>query len=407
MEMPNRIDTATQFHSVSRNRINTETLASSLAIFWLIALVLGCSPVAPSSSITVAVEPPHDGTTALSSQSFGIVVTADQVTAANLAQWKATRSPVVLKINSVVNHGKDREAALAIDQAELQLDYFIEVARCPEMAAQHPEWMASLQGHPEWRTLFPDVAKPTARQVIKTQPWVPILYREAFDAHVARIKSLLKNKPSAKRIWLNDLQAAPSACGCGHPLCRWTADYGPIKTATPLDENAAAEFVVAIKQFSAGAEIIPIFAGECEKEDKDSVCCGVACFEGKCWKAFTRQLDAVAKTNPTIGVACFYREFDRDLPRYEKTAGWIQYTLDSFSTMPSKRDGVGVPAGRLIAVLQGWDVSSAQLEAQIERVKETKALGYLVSLCPIDQSWQPVVYDLPESVVTDKKHDKK
>jgi hypothetical protein len=380
-----------------------KALANLLGLYGLIALLLGCQPVAPSSSNNSSDEPSLGAKTAASSQSYGIVVTAEQVTAANLAQWKATRSPVVLKIDSVANHQQDREAALAIDQAELQLDYFIEVARCPELAAQHPEWMASLQGHPGWRTQFPDLAQPTARQVIKNQPWVPILYRESFDAHVARIQSLLKDKPPAKRIWLNDLQGAPSACGCGHPLCRWTADYGPIKTATPLDQNAAAEFVAAVRQLSAGAEIIPIFVGECEEEDKHTVCCGVACFEGKCWKEFTKQLDAVAKTSPTIGVACFYREFNRDLPRYDKAAGWIDYTLDSFSTMPAKRDGVGVPAGRLIAVLQGWDVSSIQLESQIERVKETEAIGYLVALCPIDQNWQPVVFDLPASVVTDKK----
>ena len=36
------------------------------------------------------------------------------------------------------------------------------------------------------------------------------------------------------RRFLNDLQAAPSACGCGNTFCRWTPDYGPIRTATEL-----------------------------------------------------------------------------------------------------------------------------------------------------------------------------
>jgi hypothetical protein len=325
------------------------------------------------------------------------VVTADQVNAANLATWQAQQNPVALKIDSVANHAADLDAAVAIENAGLQLDYFIEVARCPEMAAAHPEWMASLQGHPEWRRSFPEVPEPNDRQVIKNSPWVPILYRETFDAHVTRIKDLLERKPAPTRIWLNDLQAAPSACGCGHPLCRWTADYGPIKTATPLGHTAAAEFVIAIKQLATNSEIIPIFVSECEREDKDSVCCGVACFEGKCWKDFTRQLDALAAKSPNIGVACFYREFDRDLPRYAKPAGWIHYTLDSFSSMPPQRDGTGVPAERLIAILQGWDVSPEQLAAQIERVNETDARGYLVALCPIEQDWQPVVFDIPQS----------
>lgn len=401
--MPNSSCSEWGIGSASRKPRTARVLASLLLGIWITAAVLGCTPDASSSSNMTSVGSNLDTKTAATVQSYGVVVTAEQVTAANLAQWQATQNPVVLNINSIDNHKQDRAAALAIAQAGLQLDYFIEVARCPELAALHPEWMASLQGHGGWRNQFPEVAHPNARQVIKNQPWVPILYRESFAAHVARIKSLLEDKPPAKRIWLNDLQGAPSACGCGHPLCRWTADYGPIKTATPLDENAAAEFVAAISELSVGVEVIPIFVGECEEEDKETVCCGVACFEGKCWKEFTKQLDAVAKTSPTIGVACFYREFDRDLPRYDQTAGWIRYTLDSFSAMPAKRDGVGVPTGRLVAVLQGWDVSSIEMEAQIERVRENKAQGYLVALCPINQSWQPVVFDLPESIVTEKK----
>ena len=69
--------------------------------------------------------------------------------------------------------------------------------------------------------------------------------------------------------------------------------------------------------------------------------------------------------------------------------------------MPQKRNGTGVPAERLIAILRGWDVTPEQLAAQIERVKETTAQGYLIVLCPIEQSWQPVLFDLPESVVID------
>lgn len=386
--------------SARHNALVRTCLATTIALCLLMVLIPGC---VPSTSKKKSAQPPSATAITQSNKSYGVVVTADQVNATNLADWKAQQNPVALKIDSSTNHVADLEAANAIQNAGLQLDYFIEIARCPEMAAAHPEWMASLQGHPEWRRLFPDVPEPNARQVIKNSPWVPILYRETFDAHVARIKALLKGKPSAARIWLNDLQAAPSACGCGHPLCRWTADYGPIKTATPLGHKAAAEFVVAAKQLAPSSEIIPIFAGECERADKDTVCCGVACFEGKCWQAFTKQLDALAAESPVIGVACFYLEFDRDLPRYHQAAGWIHYTLDSFSTMPPKRGGTGVPAERLIAILQGWDVTPDQLAAQIERVNETAALGYLVSLCPLEQSWQPVVFDLPESVATDDK----
>ena len=376
-------------------------LVALIVLGWWMVSSAGCGSTDPANSKIEATGAALATSTAAEKQSYGVVVTADQVTATNLAAWQAEHHPVVLRIDSIANQVADRNAAKAIQAAGLQLDYFIEVARSPELAAAHPEWMASLQGHPEWRRLFPDVPEPNKDQVIKNRPWVPILYRETFAAHVARIKALLEHQPTPTRIWLNDLQAAPSACGCGHPLCRWTADYGPIKTATPLGDNAAADFVDEVKQLATNSEIIPIFAGECEREDEHSVCCGVACFEGKCWKVFTKQLDSLSATNPVIGVACFYREFDRDLPRYKQTAGWIHYTLDSFSTMPTQRNGTGVPANRLIAVLQGWDVTPEQLAAQIERVKETAALGYLVALCPIEQDWQPVVFDLPESATMD------
>jgi hypothetical protein len=214
---------------------------------------------------------------------------------------------------------------------------------------------------------------------------------------VKRIRQLISGKPLAGRIWLNDLQGAPSACGCGHPLCRCTADYGPVLTATPAAPGAAARFVAAIEEIAPFAEIIPIFAGECEAEDRESVCCGVACFEGRCWKDFTIQLDAVARETEQIGISCFYKYFDRDLPRYGAAAGWIAFAIDSFSTMPRLRNGTGVPPHRLIAILQGWDVTEEQVSAQIDQAKRAHSAGWMIVLSPIDQSWKPVIFDLPEA----------
>ncbi len=235
----------------------------------------------------------------------GVIVSADQVTDHNLAQWRTEGVSVALTLTADSNSNNERQAAEAIRSNALVLDYFIEVGRCPELAAAHPEWMASLQGHPEWRKLFPDTPIPTKRQVIKNFPWVPILYQESSDAHIARIKRLLDGKPAPSRIWLNDLQGAPSACGCGHPLCRWTADYGPIKTASSLDHHAAAEFVRRVRAIAGDAEIIPVLVGECEADDKDTLCCGVACFEGQCWKDFTKQLDTLATESDRMGMPVF------------------------------------------------------------------------------------------------------
>ena len=59
-----------------------------------------------------------------------------------------------------------------------KVDYFFEVGRCPELAKQHPEWMASIQGHQEWMRLFKDFSKPKKDEVVKVYPWVPVFNRE-------------------------------------------------------------------------------------------------------------------------------------------------------------------------------------------------------------------------------------
>jgi hypothetical protein len=167
-----------------------------------------------------------------------------------------------------------------IEGAGLNTALWIEVARDPKLAAAHPEWMASIQGHPEWRRFFPDFPELKEGEVVKVFPWVPISYEEAFAAQLKKVEQILDRWPKIQQVFLNDLQAAPSACGCGHPLCRWTADYGPIKTATPLDVNFAARFIQSVRSLRDGLEVIPVWATECEEGDKPGLCAGVGCFNG-------------------------------------------------------------------------------------------------------------------------------
>lgn len=191
----------------------------------------------------------------------------------------------------------ERDAGERVRRSGLDLYYWIEVARCPELAEAHPLWMASLQGHQEWRRFFPDAPRPDADEVVKAYPWVPVLYKEAYEAQLERVVGLLKGRPAARGVLLNDLQGAPSACGCGNPLCRWTADYGKIRTATPLGDDAAARFVAAVEKAVPDSEVIPVWTTECEEHDgaKDGLCAGVGCFKGICWRAYTAQLTPVAQ----------------------------------------------------------------------------------------------------------------
>ena len=290
----------------------------------------------------------------------GVLVTPEEATAKALREFKREAlTGVVLSLRDGET-GAAVPAAARVRAAGLDLYYWIEIGRCPALAEAHPEWMASLQGHSEWRRLFPNAPEPGAGEVVKNYPWVPVLYQEAFGAHLQRVKSLLRALPPARGIFLNDLQSAPSACGCGNTLCRWTPDYGPIRTATHLPADAAARFLTAVatgaerRRGAPGAEIIPVWTTECEEQEKDAACAGVACFPGACWREYTAQLMPVARECQTLAVLCLYRAFGRDQPRYGGEAGWVGQALRSFVEMPPQRGGQSVPTPRLIGVVQGW-----------------------------------------------------
>lgn len=325
----------------------------------------------------------------------GALLTAEMASPTRLQELRGEGyNAVVLSLDgdSAEERELDRSAAQRIGNAGFELWYWIEIARNPKLADDHPQWMASLQGHPEWRRLFKDFPQPKSGEVVKNYPWVPILYRETFDAQLARVEALLAARPVSKGVMLNDLQGAPSACGCGNPVCRWTADYGPIKTAMPLGDDAAARFVAAAKKTCGeSVEVIPIWTTECEAHDvdKDALCAGVGCYQGICWKAYCRQLQPVAEQSPRIGALLLYKEFGQDTKHYPERAGWISHALLGFQTMPPRNKGTAIAASRLVAVLQGWDISAEELAGQRKQAETAGAAGWVVAFAKIDQSWSP------------------
>lgn len=321
---------------------------------------------------------------------------AGRINDALLRKAKAARFRSIvleLKGGSKEQRQGERAAAGRIRNSGLGLSYWIEIARCPELADKHPRWMASIQGHQQWRRLFKDFPRPGRNEVVKVYPWVPILYREAFDAHVKRVKALLRDLPSPKRIYLNDLQGAPSACGCSSPLCRWTTDYGPIKTASKLGDNAAAKFLAAVRKLSPDSQVVPVWVTECEEHDgaKDGWCAGVGCFRGICWKVFTQQLVPVARTTKTLAVLTTFRKFEHGSLNPKSRPGWITTALESFQTMPRRYKKQGVPTARLIAVVQGWEMSPADVTAQWKLTRTAGAAGVVVAFDKIEQSWRPKI----------------
>lgn len=323
----------------------------------------------------------------------GAMLSSEQATEARLRSLKSTGiQAVVLQLrDGGENRVTERKACERIQRLKLDLYYWIEVARCPELADAHPEWMASLQGHSEWRRLFKDSPTPAADEVVKTYPWVPILNKEPFEGQLARVRKLLEDRPKPRGVFLNDLQGAPSACGCGNHLCRWTADYGKIRTATPLANDAPGQFVQEIQKILPQCQVIPVWTTECEEHDgaKDGMCAGVGCFKGICWKAYTEQLMPVAKRSQTLGVLLPFRAFRRDLATYREPAGWITHAVKSFQTMPVRHRGTAIQATRLITVLQGWSVTDEQIAQQIKVAQRARVTGYLISYAKIEQGWEP------------------
>ena len=323
------------------------------------------------------------------------MIAASDASPTRLKELKSTgTNTIVFKLKSSDSESKKaaRTAIAVAKDAGLSFGYWVEVARSPELADKHPEWMASLQTHDEWRRFFPDAPKPKANEVAKTYPWVPILSREPFKAQRERAVELLSDLPDPKLILLNDLQGAPSACGCGNPLCRWTSDYGEKRTTVPLGDDAAALFVEAIQRASPNSEVIPVWTTECEEHDghPDGLCAGVGCFNGICWKAYTRQLMPVAETSDRLAVLATYKQFQRDTSRYGKgEASWVEFALKTFKSMPPKHGGKAIPASRLIAVLQGWNVTAKEIAAQRLAAEKAGANGFVVAFDKIEQSWAP------------------
>ena len=262
------------------------------------------------------------------------------------------------------------------------------------MADAHPDWMAAPGGHhDDWRRRFPRAPEAKAGTVIKAWPWVPIGYAPAFEAHSKRFEGLLDGLPGPwAGVFLNDLQAGPSSCGCGNDQCRWAIDYGSTPTAprTPGDD-AAARLVAEVQGRHPGKAIIPVWVTECEMIDLPRVegstgyCGGVPCARNDCWPRYARALNPLLKaTTGPIAVALWREPFGRD-------PGWTETALSLFARPP--RGDVSVAPERTIAVLQGWDKPEPDRARLIAGAERARA-GWVIARARIEQSWEPRLVEL-------------
>jgi hypothetical protein len=320
----------------------------------------------------------------------GALFDVAQATPERLAAWRAQGgNAVVVALDVSVSRPRWSELARSTERAGLDLYPWIEVARNPLMADAHPDWMAAIGGHhDDWRRRFPNAPAAKPGSVIKAWPWVPIGYAPAFEAHRARILALLADLPGPwSGVFLNDLQAGPSSCGCGNDQCRWALDYGTPATAPrKAGDDTAAQLVAAIGKAYAGKRVVPVWVTECESGDLASAarstgyCGGVPCAERDCWPRYVRSLAPVlSSTSGPIAVGLWSSAFGRD-------SLWPESALALFAKPP--RPGADVPSDRVVAVLQGWDQNERERTDLIRRAK-TAGGGWVIALTKVDQSWEP------------------
>ena len=317
-----------------------------------------------------------------------------------VAAWKKEgfRAVVVL-LEEQHEEALPQKVAQAIAAHSLDLYFWIEVGRSPALARAHPEWMASLGMHGDWRKQFPRVRPLEKGEVAKAWPWVPINSQEAYDAQLARVQKLLERLPQGYRgLLLNDLQGGPASCGCGNLQCRWAVDYGVPSTGTKrAGPAAAAQFVTEIGKAAKGKEVIPVWVTECAQEDlapekqrpqggwSTGLCGGVNCFD-TCRKRFAERWSALHAVHrgPT-GVLLLHRELQRDRKEYGGPGGWITRAMKYLDEQTAKP----FPRQRLWLVVQGYDVSAEQEAAARRAAAQLQPSVTLVARSRIDQSYEP------------------
>jgi hypothetical protein len=329
----------------------------------------------------------------------GLIIDPDAVTQADADAWKKEGfHALVLVLDERFDAAVYQKAAKAIAANGLDLYYWVEVGRNPTFANDHPEWMASLGSHNDWRKRFPDVRQLQDGEVAKAWPWTPIAYREASDAHVTRTKSLLGRVPAGYRgILLNDLQGGPSSCGCGNLQCRWAIDYGvPVTTEKIGGHDIVAKFLSGVSQFAAGKSVIPVWTTECEHEDmavekqsnhawSTGYCGQVDCLN-YCRERFAEQwIGLQAGYHGPIAILALQKEFQRSRSEYGPPASWTKHPVSYVDQKTLK----SVPHQKLWLVIQGFDVTRKEEQAARAAAAATGAGAVLVARTRIDQSYEP------------------
>lgn len=283
---------------------------------------------------------------------------------------------------------------------------WIEVGRDPAAAGAHPDWMHAPQHH-EWLQAFPDYRAQGGRHPALVSDWICVNNRKAFDYALKRVQTLVQAAPPLDGVLLNDIQGPPAGCGCGNILCRsWDNSPGDKIAPTPYTNpdlffsevfwRACADALAGHPEKPLPRErVVPILCGECEigipmgaAFSPDGVlnnCRGIDC-SNVCslhyWPAMVRAFAPERGGPSAVGLLTPYKLFGRDLSLYGSTAAWVQASLTHYHSCE--------PTARLTAVIQGWEVTAEELEAQTAQAVAGHADGLLILEEPLDQSYHPL-----------------
>jgi hypothetical protein len=277
-----------------------------------------------------------------------------------------------------------------IQKAGLAAWGWIEIGRDEEAAEAHPEWMHMPQ-HPEWLQDFPDW---TGGPQALVYPWVCVNNVETFAWAVQKVRRLANAYPGLDGCFLNDIQGPPVGCGCGNILCRsWDNSPGIKIAPAPYAQPElffTAEFVRACQEILSSMPLVPVICSECEigvtiggVESPDSLlgsCHSIPCAR-PCALEYFPGLAKALEGQSRVGLLALYKLFGRDRPLYGEIAGWVRGVVEHYLRL--------APKTNLIAVLQGWDVTAAEREAQVRQAITGGARGILMAEMPIEQSWKP------------------
>jgi hypothetical protein len=328
-------------------------------------------------------------------------VRAEDVTSSALAGLKQEGfGAVAVVLDEQSTDDAYRSLGDPLQKASLDLYYWIEVGRNPLMAAEHPRWMAALGMHDDWLRNFPNLQKPPADQVAKAYPWVPIVYQEAFSAHLQRVERLLKRAQGQWRgLLLNDLQAGPSSCGCGNLQCRWAVDYRVTSTAAPITQpDTAARFLSEVRKSLGDHLLVPVWTTECEQVDLPAgklhgrpgtgFCGDVSCAITSCPVEFGRQWAAltVAQDSP-IALLAMESPLHRTDAQFGGGFGWVTNVLAYVNEIDRSQHRKALAPEHMWVVVDGQNPAQETSARQVAAQSSVGAI--IVARTKIDQSYEP------------------